>query len=106
MSQRIFITGTGIITSIGKNVEGNFQSLLLGKTGIGKPEILETEHRSIPVCEIKMEEGELAEWAGLPLGAGFTRTATLGLIAAQEAIRSAGLSAAEITASAFISGTS
>ena len=106
MSQRIFVTGLGIISSIGKNVEENFQALLQGKTGIGKPEIVETAHREIPVCEIKLEDKQLVEMAGVPLGKGFTRTATLGLIATQEAIRSAGLSDNEINASAFISATS
>ena len=107
MSQRIFVTGFGIITSIGKNVEENFQSLIRAYSGIGKPEILETAHRDdIPVCEIKLYDKELLELAGVPLGKGFTRTATLGLIAAQEAIRRAGLSTLEISASAFISATS
>jgi 3-oxoacyl-[acyl-carrier-protein] synthase-1 len=105
MSQRIVVTGVGIITSIGNNLEENIQSLLQGKTGIGKPEILKTEHGSIPVCEIKLEDKQLLEWAGVAPGKGFTRTATLGLIAVREAIRTAGLSTAEIAASAFISGT-
>ena len=106
MSQRIFVTGLGIITSTGNNVEENFQALLQCKTGIGKPEILETQHREIPVCEIKLEDRQLLELAGVPPGKGFTRTAALGLIAAQEAIRSAGLSTTEINSSAFISATS
>ena len=87
MSQRIVVTGVGIITSIGNNLEENIQSLIQGKTGIGKPEILKTEHGSIPVCEIKLEDKQLLEWAGVAPGKGFTRTATLGLIAVQEAIR-------------------
>jgi 3-oxoacyl-[acyl-carrier-protein] synthase-1 len=57
------------------------------------------------VCEIKLEDKQLLEWAHVPPGKGFTRTATLGLIAAREAVRMAGLSTSEISASAFISGT-
>jgi 3-oxoacyl-(acyl-carrier-protein) synthase len=106
MSQRIFVTGLGIITSIGKDVEENFQALLRGKTGIGKPEMVETVHREIPVCEIKIEDKHLVEMAGVPRGKGFSRTATLGLIATQEAIRSAGLTTPEVNDSAFISATS
>jgi len=106
MSQRIFITGFGAITSIGENVDENFQSLVEARCGIGKADVLETVHRDMPVCEIKLHDRELLELAKAPGGKGFTRTATLGLIAVKEAIRSAELSRQEIHDSAFISATS
>ena len=50
MSQRVFITGFGIITSIGKNAEENFQSLVKGKCGFGSLEVLDTVHRDSLIC--------------------------------------------------------
>ena len=62
MSQRVFITGFGIITSIGKNAEENFQSLVTGKYGFGSLEVLDTVHRdSLSACEIKLEDQELSD---------------------------------------------
>ena len=86
MSERVFITGFGIITSIGKNGEENYQSLLNKRHGFGQIEILETIHRtSLPSCEVKLHDKELhallkTEHRGL------TRTTLLGLIALREAI--------------------
>jgi 3-oxoacyl-(acyl-carrier-protein) synthase len=107
MIQRVFVTGIGIITSIGKNVEENFQSLVDGRSGIGNPEVLKTVHwETIPVCEVKLTDEALFKLAGISEGQSFTRTATLGLVAAQEAVASAGLTRSEINDSAFISATS
>lgn len=106
MSQRVFITGFGIITSIGKNAAENFQSLVDGKCGFGTLEVLDTVHRnSLSACEIKFDELDLCKQAGVQPQAGFTRTALLGLISLQEAIKSADLSASEVQSSGLISAT-
>lgn len=106
MSQRVFITGFGIITSIGKNATENFQSLVDGRCGFGTLEVLETVHRdSLSACEIKFDDQDLCKHAGIQPDKGFTRTALLGLIALQEAIKSADLSTAEVRSSGLISAT-
>ncbi len=106
MSQRVFIAGYGIITSIGKNTEENFQSLTLRKSGFGELNILETIHqKDLPSCEIKLHDRELAEAAGVRKGKGFTRTALLGLLALQEAIHAANLSPTDIRESGLLSAT-
>ncbi|HZB13152.1 MAG TPA: beta-ketoacyl-[acyl-carrier-protein] synthase family protein [Chryseolinea sp.] len=106
MSQRVFITGFGIITSIGKNAEENFNSLVEGKYGFGTLEILDSIHRqSLSACEIKLEEQELCMLAGVPFHQGFTRTSLIGLIALKEAIESAGLLPEEVQSSGLISAT-
>jgi 3-oxoacyl-(acyl-carrier-protein) synthase len=106
MSQRVFITGFGIITSIGKNAEENFQSLVKGRYGFGPLEVLNTIHRqSLSACEIKLEDQELCKLTGVPLREGFTRTALLGLVSLQEAIQSAALSPDEVRSSGLISAT-
>jgi 3-oxoacyl-(acyl-carrier-protein) synthase len=90
MSERVFITGFGIITSIGNNAEENFQSLVERKYGFGTLEILDTVHRqSLPACEIKLDDQQLCTLGGVKIHEGFTRTAILGLIALQEAINHA-----------------
>ncbi len=106
MSRRVFITGFGIVTSIGRNAEENLQSLIKGKYGYGRLNILDTVHRNtISACEIKIEDQELCAYAGIQAHEGFTRTALLGLLSVQEAISSASLSATEIQSSGLISAT-
>lgn len=106
MSQRVFITGFGIITSIGNNKEENFQSLVKGKCGFGELTILDTiHHASLPSCEIKLNDEELKKLAGVRRDKGYTRTALLGLVALNEAIRSAGLTTKDIHDAGLFSAT-
>lgn len=106
MSERVFITGFGLITAIGSSKEENFQSLLQGRHGFGPLEVLDTVHRqTLPACEIKATDPQLAERAGVKLDTGFTRTALLGLLAVQEAMRSAGLSKHELRKAGLLSAT-
>lgn len=106
MSQRVFITGFGIITSIGKNAAENFQSLVHQRCGFGELSILETVHqKTLPACEIKLHDQELREAAKVRSGQGYTRTTLLGLIAIQEALDSAQLSTAEIQRAGLLSAT-
>ncbi|HMG92181.1 MAG TPA: beta-ketoacyl-[acyl-carrier-protein] synthase family protein [Chryseolinea sp.] len=106
MSQRVFITGFGIITSIGNNTAENFQSLVQKRCGFGELSILETLHRStIPSSEIKLSDEQLKKLANVGKGKGYTRTALLGLIALKEAIDSAGLSKKEVHLSGLLSAT-
>jgi len=82
MSKRIFVTGCGIITSIGNNLEENLNSLTSGRPGIGKIRLLETAHRdTLPAGEIKLRDEELARMLGIELRDGLTRTALLGMLA-------------------------
>jgi 3-oxoacyl-(acyl-carrier-protein) synthase len=106
MSERVFITGFGLITAIGNNAEENLYSLQNKKHGYGPIETFETVHKnSIRACEIKLTDQQLGDRSGADLRKGFTRTALLGLIAVQEAIESAGLSPTELKQVGFISST-
>lgn len=90
MAKRVFITGCGIITSIGNNLEENLESLITGRSGIGKITLLETAHRdSFPAGEIGLRDEELARMLGIEFREGLSRTALLGMIAAEEAWRNA-----------------
>ena len=87
MPRRIYITGLGIISSLGKNLQENFFSLMQGRSGIGSIEHLETSLRNIiPVGEVKASHQELFRLAGLPVREGYSRNVLLGIIAAKEAV--------------------
>jgi len=106
MNLRVFITGYGVITAIGNNAGENYKSLVYEKCGFGRLDILQTVHRDeIFACEIKLDQKELCEMAGVPEGAGYTRTALLALIAAREAVDSACLSSDELKEAGVISST-
>lgn len=87
MPKRIFITGIGIISAIGNNIEETLVSLRSEKTGISKISYLQTAHNKIPAAEVKLSNEELLSL--LEIGESkipFSRTALLGIYAAKEAI--------------------
>ena len=92
MHSKVFITGKGVITSIGKNAEENYQSLIHKKHGLKYTQLLNTFHKDVfPVCEINMTNEELIAILGIENPIGFTRTALLGMIAVKEALEDAGI---------------
>jgi 3-oxoacyl-(acyl-carrier-protein) synthase len=106
MSRRVFVTGYGVITAIGNNAEENYQSLIHENCPFGRLEILETVHRdTIQAFEVKLTDDALCEKAGVPAGAGYTRTTLLALIAAREAISSASLSEEDVREAGIVSAT-
>ncbi|KAB1230038.1 beta-ketoacyl-[acyl-carrier-protein] synthase family protein [Chryseobacterium viscerum] len=107
MSQKIAITGMGIISSIGNNVEENFISLQSGKHGISDIEMFETRHAGIiKTGEIKLSNEELVQKLQLDEDNNVTRTSLLGMIAAKEALESAGISDINGYRTGLISSTS
>ncbi|UPQ74331.1 beta-ketoacyl-[acyl-carrier-protein] synthase family protein [Chryseobacterium nepalense] len=107
MSQKIAITGMGIISSIGNNVEENLQSLMSGKHGISDIELFETRHAgSIKTGEIKLSNAELIEKLHLKDVKNATRTALLGMIAAKEAVENAAITDINGYKTGLISSTS
>lgn len=106
MSRRVFITGCGVITSIGNSGPENFASLRAKRCGFGRLDILETVHRDSIFCaEIKLPDDDLCRLAAVPRRAGHTRTTLLGLIAAKEAIDAAGLSETQVRNAGIVSAT-
>lgn len=92
MPGRVFVTGIGIISAIGKNAGETIASLKALRNGIGKLSILDTVHRDeLPCGEIKLTNEELAVMAGVSDPDMNPRTALLGMIAAEEALRNAGI---------------
>jgi 3-oxoacyl-[acyl-carrier-protein] synthase-1 len=92
VSDSVFVTGTGIISSIGFNSEENAAALQKLKSGIGRITLFDTLYKEeIPVAEVKAGNNELAEMAQVKEGGLFSRTTLLGLIAARQALSQAGI---------------
>jgi len=106
MPRRIFITGLGIISSIGQNTRENLDSLTGGLTGIGEISHLETSLRGIiPVAEVKATHEQLFTLAGIAPAEGYSRNALLGIIAATEAYHHAKIHEHPGIKTGFVSAT-
>lgn len=106
MSKRIFITGIGIISGIGNNVDETYQSILNGKSGVGKITYLDTFYKdTIPVSEVRYSNEEMIELLGLDKNEPLTRATLMGIIAAAEAVKSAGITNMTEKRTGVISGT-
>lgn len=107
MSKKVYVTGLGIISAIGNNVSETMDSLLSQRSGIGSLNNISTRHKNdIPVGEVKSTNEELVIMAGLPAGTRTSRTALLGIIAAKEAVKSAGITNIRELRTGIISATS
>lgn len=104
MNNGVAVTGMGVISAIGNDLESNYRSLNSGRSGISSPAIFKTIHENFPIGEIKISNQTLAENLDLPENHSFTRAALLGGIAAREAIKQAMLKIEGDIG--FISGTS
>ncbi|MFH1159911.1 MAG: beta-ketoacyl-[acyl-carrier-protein] synthase family protein [bacterium] len=106
MSKRIFITGIGIISAIGNDVNEVLRSLQSEQTGIGEITLFPTLHKgTLPLAEVKKTTEELLEMAGHKGSKEFTRTTLLGMIAAREALVSAGITHVKAYKTGFLSAT-
>lgn len=102
----MLITGMGAISSIGMNVGETYSSLRNLKSGTGKAQILETVHQDeIPVSEVKLSDAELLKLAGLSEERPYTRTTSLGMIAAREAYENAQLDKLPRLRTGMVSGS-
>jgi 3-oxoacyl-[acyl-carrier-protein] synthase-1 len=106
MAGNIVVTGIGIVSAIGLDVQQTFDSLVNKKTGIAPLTILDTVHKDEFVMgEIKLSNNELVEKAEVDAKKSWTRTALLGIIAAKQAVADAGLSAKELKKAGLISAS-
>ncbi|MGV0977691.1 beta-ketoacyl-[acyl-carrier-protein] synthase family protein [Empedobacter falsenii] len=107
MHKKVAITGMGIISAIGKNVEENFDSLIHQKHGLSRLENFDSIHKNeIFVGEIKLSNDELATFLNLSPENSFSRTAMLGLIAVKEALQNAEIENVNEMRTGLISSTS
>lgn len=107
MTKKVAITGMGIISAIGNNVEENFDSLIHQKHGLSRLENFDSIHKNeIFVSEIKLSNDELATFLNLSPDNNFSRTAMLGLIAVKEALQNAEIVHVNEVRTGLISSTS
>ncbi len=106
MTKRIFITGIGMISSIGNDTRETLDSLAREKTGIGQITLFDTIHRGkFPLAEVKKSNPELLAMTGMTGKRNLTRTSLLGMIAAAEALKSAGINDTRTYRTGLVSAT-
>lgn len=107
MSKGVAITGMGIISAIGNNVEENYQALINGEKGITRISKIQTIHKdAIMVGEIDFTNQDFEQQLGLSEGNNYSRTALLGVVAAKEAVKHAGITDINDCKTGLISATS
>ena len=106
MGKRVFVTGLGILSSIGNNLPETIDALKACRSGIGTLQHVDTPHKNdFPFAEVPLTYDELLELARPEDRKGISRNALLGIIAAREAFLDAGLNARPSLRSGLISAT-
>lgn len=91
MPTRIFVTGMGIISCMGKDLQETIQGMLSGQSGLKPLSRIDSVLRNeFPVGEVPYSLQELFHLAGIEPVEGYSRNALLGMIAAREAFFHAG----------------
>ncbi|MBO4774498.1 MAG: beta-ketoacyl-[acyl-carrier-protein] synthase family protein, partial [Bacteroidales bacterium] len=89
----VWITGSGVVSAIGLDKRECLASLLAERSGVGEVQYLQTSHHEFPVGEVKLSNGQMRERLGIAPDALTTRTALMGMLALQEALQEAEVSA-------------
>jgi len=105
MSDKVFVTGAGIISALGVGKDATLQALIKGESGIGKISHIQTEHKEFPVGEVSLSNAEMSRMLNVGYPIDELRTVLMGIIAAKEAISSSGLTSEDLRNAAFINGT-
>lgn len=105
MTNPILITGCGVVSAIGNNKAETLDALLNNRSGVGPLVYLRTEHKEFPVGEVKMSDDEMRKRLNISDNNITTRTALMGMIALDEALKEAKITPEMIPNIGFISGT-
>lgn len=104
---KIAVTGIGIVSGIGMNVEETLLALQEKKSGIGELTLFDSIHRdNTLVSEVKYNNTQLQEKLGISPEKIYSRTALLGMLAAHEAFLDSELNKRRQWRTGLISGTS
>ena len=104
MSERIVITGAGIVSAIGNNRQQCLENLKNGFSGIGEAHYLPTVHHEFPVGEVKLTNVQMCDFLGIDHSKVYSRTALMGIMAVKEALAQAGVDSTQ-NRMTLISGT-
>ena len=105
MTKPILITGTGVVSAIGLDKNETLNALLNNRSGVGPLVYLKTDHKEFPVGEVKLSDAEMRKRLNINDNAITTRTALMGMIALDEALKDAKLTSDMLPKIGFISGT-
>lgn len=105
MAAPVFITGSGIVSAIGKDKSGVLASLKGKRSGISGIRYLDTIYRDLPAGEVKMSDLEMKLGLGISEDTIATRTGLMGIWALKEALSEAGIQDVARMDMTLISGT-
>ena len=105
MEQAVYITGSGIVSSIGIGKQQTLNSLLNGESGITTLRYLETIHKHLPAGEVKLSDDQMRRMLKLDAAFEANRTSLIGSLALVETLDDAGLSPDQCIDAWLISGT-
>ena len=95
---KVFVTGMGVVSSLGMNVSENLSALRQGVSGIAKATYFKSGYTAVLTFgEVKASNEALKERAEVDDPTGFTRTCLLACTAFKEAVSDAGLTSDELT---------
>ena len=103
MTKPILITGCGVVSAIGNGKAQTLDALLNNRSGVGPLVYLKTEHKEFPVGEVKMSDEEMRKLLNISDKEISTRTALMGMIALDEALKEARITEEMIPEVGFIS---
>ena len=96
--ERVFVTGTGVVSALGIGVESNIEQLRKGVTGIGTAKHFSSKYTStLPFGEVDLSNEHLVQLTKSSNETGVSRTTLLAYLAFDEAIREAGFNDAELS---------
>ena len=105
MSQKVYITGLGMISAIGNNVPESFLSLSQSKTGIGKINHLTTRFKDeFLTGEVRLSNQDLADLVK-DNNPDLNRNSFLAMLAAKEAVLNSGIDTSDGLRTGVISST-
>jgi 3-oxoacyl-[acyl-carrier-protein] synthase-1 len=86
MPSRIFVTGMGLISGLGNNVQENFDSLLNLRSGLGPLRHIDSVLAGeLLVSEVGMTNREITHYLAIDDNQAFSRNSLLGILASREA---------------------
>lgn len=84
MPEKVFVTGIGIVSAIGNNLMQSIEALKASESGVSVAKYVNTKHKDVPLAEVKLSNDEILNILNIE-GKNLSRTALLGLLAANEA---------------------
>jgi 3-oxoacyl-(acyl-carrier-protein) synthase len=108
MKRKVVVTGMGVISSLGNNLNENHQSLRHALSGIGKADFFESAFvATLPFAEINASDEQLRMMVPNAPNPSYTRTTLIAIHAVLEAIQDAQLTKEQVQSNrtAFISSS-